>query len=48
MKEVCQSKNCENYEMEIIGDIKDFLDNFQSVDEKNTKSNKPLRLSKNV
>lgn len=47
IKEERQAKKWANYEIEVISGVKGTLENFQSVDEKNTKSNKPLRLSKN-
>ena len=47
IKEDRQTKKWANYEIEVIGGVKGILENFQSVDEKNSKSNKPLRLSKN-
>jgi hypothetical protein len=47
IKEERQAKKWANYEIEVIGGVKGILENFKIVDEKNSKSKKPLRLSKN-
>ena len=46
IKEERLGKKWSNYEIEVINGVKDILENFESIDEKNPKSNKPLRVSK--
>ena len=46
IKEERLGKKWSNYEMEVLSGVKDILEKFESVDEKNPKSNKPLRLTK--
>ena len=47
IKEERQAKKWGDYEIEVLNGVKDILNNFQSVDEKNAKISKPLRVSKN-
>lgn len=47
IKEERQAKKWGDYEIEVLDGVKEILNNFQSVDEKNTKVSKPLRISKN-
>ena len=47
IKEERQAKKWGDYEIEVLNGVKNILNNFQSVDEKNAKISKPLRISKN-
>ncbi len=47
IKEERTTKKWGDFEMNVLNGVKGILDNFQSVDSKNTKVSKPLRISKN-
>ena len=47
IKEERQAKKWGDYQINVINGVKGILNNFQSVDEKNGKITKPLRISKN-
>ena len=47
IKEERQAKKWGDYEIEVLNGVKDILNNYQSVDEKNSKIPKPIRVSKN-
>ena len=47
IKEERVAKKWGDYEINVIEGVKGILENFQSVDENNTKIAKPLRFSKN-
>ena len=47
IKEERLAKKWGDFEIKVINGVKGILDNFESVDEKNSKISKPLRISKN-
>jgi hypothetical protein len=47
IKEERMAKKWADYEIDVMNGVKGILSQFQSVDEKNNKINKPLRISKN-
>ena len=46
IKEERMAKKWADYEIDVMNGVKGILSQFQSVDEKNNKINKPLRISK--
>ena len=47
IKEEWLAKKWGDFEIKVINGVKGILDKFESVDEKNSKISKPLRISKN-